>query len=182
MSTSASADLGPDGAEVAGLVAHRGLAVFPLPPGGRRPDRPGWQDRCLTDPEEVRRVWVPGDNVGVGCRASRVLALDLDRDRVDGVETFRALCATHGQPWPLTLTTRTAHHGLHLFFRAQSGSVYAPASRGVLGPGIDIRGPGRRTGGYLIGPGSVVDGRRYRITRDVPIAALPGWLYDRLSR
>jgi hypothetical protein len=48
-------------------------------------------------------------------------------------------------------------------------------------PGVDIRGPGRRLGGYLAGPGSVVAGRRYEVAADVPIAGLPGWLGDLLT-
>ncbi|WP_109524833.1 MULTISPECIES: bifunctional DNA primase/polymerase [Nocardia] len=53
-------------------------------------------------------------------------------------------------------------------------SVSGGTSR--LGPGIDIRGPGIRLGGYLAGPGSVVDGRAYTIDTDMPIAMLPAWL------
>jgi hypothetical protein len=48
--------------------------------------------------------------------------------------------------------------------------------RAGLGPGIDVRGPGRRRGGYLAGPGSIVDGTTYVITRDAAIAPLPAWL------
>ncbi|WP_030888190.1 bifunctional DNA primase/polymerase [Streptomyces sp. NRRL S-1868] len=63
--------------------------------------------------------------------------------------------------------------------------VVTPAARPVLsssggraglGPGIDVRGPGRRTGGYLIGPGSVVHGARYTLTCDLPPAELPTWV------
>jgi hypothetical protein len=51
----------------------------------------------------------------------------------------------------------------------------------VLGQGIDFRGPGQRSGGYLIGPGSAVNGTPYAISRDVPILELPGWIADRLT-
>lgn len=49
------------------------------------------------------------------------------------------------------------------------------------GPGIDIRGPGRRSGGYLIGPGSIVNGTPYTITHDAEIQPLPAWLADLLT-
>ncbi|WP_367621056.1 bifunctional DNA primase/polymerase [Streptomyces olivoreticuli] len=52
--------------------------------------------------------------------------------------------------------------------------------RTALGPGIDIRGPGRRSGGYLVGPGSVVGGIPYVIARDVPVLPLPAWIAVRL--
>ncbi|MET8427781.1 bifunctional DNA primase/polymerase [Nocardia sp. NPDC004860] len=50
-----------------------------------------------------------------------------------------------------------------------------------LGPGIDVRGPGRGTGGYLIGPGSVVDGVAYVVERSGPIVPLPSWIAERLG-
>ncbi|MFD3590024.1 hypothetical protein [Streptomyces sp. NPDC058683] len=67
---------------------------------------------------------------------------------------------------------------------AVSGGCTIPSVSGgrtALGSGIDVRGPGRRSGGYLIGPGSAVDGTRYVITRDVPILQLPNWIADRLT-
>jgi hypothetical protein len=51
-------------------------------------------------------------------------------------------------------------------------------------PGIDVRGPGRRTGGYLVGAGSLtalVGGHRYRLARDRPILPLPPWLITVLT-
>lgn len=163
------------------------MAVFPLPPGGRRPAVRDWAQRCVADPDLVRRTWRPGDNVGVGCRASNVVGLDLDRRHgTDGIAAFAALCSAHGQNWPDTLTVRTPHGGLHLYFRAPAGRTVTSASggRAGLGPGIDTRGPGRRRGGgggYLIGPGSIVDSRPYVITRDTDILDLPSWLGDLLE-
>ncbi|GAA0439343.1 hypothetical protein GCM10010357_70960 [Streptomyces luteireticuli] len=165
---------------VAALVERYRLAVFPLPPGGRRPALPGWHGRCLHDAARVRETWRAGQNVGVGCRASGLVGLDLDGP--EGAASFAALCAAHGQPVPATLTVRTPH-GRHLYFRAPAGRFIGSVSggRAGLGPGIDTRGPGRRTGGYLIGPGSVVGGLRYTVVRDAPVLDLPAWLTDRLS-
>jgi hypothetical protein len=75
------------------------------------------------------------------------------------------------------------HHtgGAHLYFRVPPGCSIASVSGGrTLGPGIDVRGPGQGGGGYLIGPGSVVDGIRYVIERDLPVAPLPSWIAQRL--
>ncbi|MEU9234504.1 bifunctional DNA primase/polymerase [Streptomyces subrutilus] len=57
------------------------------------------------------------------------------------------------------------------------GSV--SGGRTALGPGIDVRGPGHRSGGYLVGPGSIVDGLPYTIVRDVPVAPLPDSIANR---
>lgn len=162
------------------VVGH-GLAVFDLPPGGRRP-RPGWQQRCTRDPDQVHRWLQAGRNLGVGCRASQVVGLDLDHHDVDdgrdGVAVFAARCQHHGHPWPVTLTVATPHGGRHLYFRVPAGLVIGSSSgvRSRLGPGIDVRGPGRTSGGYLVGPGSIVAGRPYVITHDTAIAWLPAWL------
>jgi len=156
-------------------VTAFGLAVFALPPGSKRA-APGWHSRCTADRATLAAGWQPGDNVGVGCRASGVVGVDLDRHDggPDGYETFAALCAQARAPWPATLTVRTAHGGLHLYFRAPAGVPVASAI--ARWPGIDIRGPGYRTGGYLAGPGSVVDGQPYIIERDTGIAELLAWL------
>lgn len=169
MTTAAAADL-----------AARGLAVFPLPPGGRRPGR-RWQ--CLTDPEQVRRLWRNGDNIGVGCRTSRVVGLDLDLDdEGDGQAVLAELAARVGEPWPETLAVATPSGGRHLYFGVPDGCTIGSVSGGrtALGPGIDTRGPGRRTGGYLIGPGSIVGGITYTVAKDLPVAPLPEWIAARL--
>lgn len=171
MTTSAAADL-----------AARGLAVFPLPPGGRKPAGP-WRSQCLTDPERVRELWREGDNIGVGCRASGIVGLDLDLHDSDGQAVLAALAQQLGEDWPDTLTVATPSGGQHLYFAAPHGCTIGSFSGGgtALGPGIDVRGPGHRTGGYLVGPGSIVRGLRYTVARDSPLAPLPGWIADRLQ-
>lgn len=168
-------------------AATFGLALFPLPAGGRVP-APGWQRQCTTDPAQVRAMAAAG-NVGVGCRASDVVGVDLDRrvGEPDGVARFAAFCDEHdgtpdGDGWPDTLTIVSPNGGQHLYFRAGGLPILSSSGGGPLGPSIDIRGPGRRSGGYLIGPGSVVADRPYTIVRAVPIAPMPRWLADRLTR
>ena len=72
-----------------------------------------------------------------------------------------------------------ARLGLHLYFWAPAG-VVVPSSIGWW-PGVDVRAPGQRLGGYLVGPGSVVDGVAYTVARDVAIAPLPAWLTRKLT-
>jgi hypothetical protein len=173
--TPVSADCLPDPV----AVVNRGLAVFLLPPGGRRPTTRDWQRNCINDPNVLRQLWAPGNNIDVGCRASNLVGIDLDRrDDADGIATFEALCAAHSQSWPHTLTVRTPHGGLHLYFRAPASHPIGSTSGGHsrFGPGIDTRGPGRHLGGYLIGPGSIVDAIPYTVMRDTAIQDLPAWL------
>lgn len=168
----------------AGLLAL-GLAVFPLPPGGKRPE-PGWHDAQIRDARQLAERWRPGDNIGVGCRANGIVVLDLDRkDGVDGVAVLTALCERRGQPWPATLTVVTPNNGMHLYFRLPPGRIIGSTSKGTsgLGPGIDTRGPGRAFGGFVVGPDSLVDGRRYAVDAAGPavLAELPGWIADVLQ-
>jgi hypothetical protein len=130
---------------------ERGLAVFALPPGGRRPE-PGWHQRCTTEPAAVHRMWAAGHNIGVGCRACDVVGIDLDRHPdMDGAAAFAALCAAHRAGWPDTLTVATPR-GRHLYFRAGGRPIASTSGRrSPLGVGVDVRGPGRRLGGYLVG-------------------------------
>jgi Bifunctional DNA primase/polymerase, N-terminal len=168
---------GPGRVAAALAAAARGLALFPLPPGGRIP-APGWQRQCTSDPVAVAAMAAAG-NVGVGCRASGIVALDLDRHGdVDGLAVLAALCARAGRPWPSTLAVATPRDGLHLYFRAGS----APVPSGRRWPGIDVRAPGYRTGGYLVGPGSIVPAGAYALVHDVPVAPLPAWLAGPLTR
>lgn len=170
----------PYAAQAALGLARRGLSVFPLPAWGRVPG-PGWQKVATADPERIRELFVSGGNIGVACRASRVVVLDLDRhgDGPEGVVGWEALCVQHRQEQPATFTVLTPHSGLHLYFRAPVGTVITSSSghRRGLPPGIDVRAPGRRSGGYILGPGSqVANAGRYRIARDVPVAPMPEWL------
>lgn len=184
MSTSVTAELAPDPA----LALDRGLAVFGLPPGAKRP-APGWHRHVSSDPATVAALWTPGDNVGIGCRASGVVGIDLDRHpgEPDGVEAFGETCERHRQPWPNTLTVRTptgdGDRGKHLVFWVPPRRIIGSTSGGVtpLGPGIDTRGPGRHTGGHLVGPGSIVHGVRYKIEHDTAIIELPRWIADLLD-
>jgi hypothetical protein len=78
---------------------------------------------------------------------------------------------------PDTLTVATPHDGRHLYFRAGGRPIASISGRrSALGTSVDIRGPGRRLGGYLIGPGSIVDGGPYALERDAAIQDLPVWL------
>lgn len=165
-----------------------GLSVFPLPPGGKVAES-GQLARATNDHDVLASWWRPGDNIGVSCRASDIVGIDLDRHpgRPDGVARFQALCEAHAgtrdsDGWPDTFTVATpTYGGLHLYFGA-GGRPITSTSGGVsaLGPGIDTRGPGHRTGGYLVGPGSLTAVGWYTIVNPAPIADLPAWLLELL--
>lgn len=165
-------------------LAARGLAVFPIPLGVRRPAR-GWRAVATSTPSEVRERFLVDDNVGVACRASRVVVFDLDRhgDGPDGVAGWDVLCAMQGRRRPETFTVATPRGGLHAYFRVPEGVVITSSSgrRRGLPPGIDVRAPGRSSGGYVVGPGSTTGRGRYTVAVDVPILRAPWWLLNVLG-
>ena len=60
-----------------------------------------------------------------------------------------------------TLTVRTPSGGLHLYYRGPS----VACSAGKLGDGLDVRGHH----GFVLAPGSVVNGGHYTILHDAPV-------------
>ncbi|HEV2342498.1 MAG TPA: bifunctional DNA primase/polymerase [Actinocrinis sp.] len=174
---------------VALALAERGFAVFPLRPGTKVPAvRGDWEGLAVADPARLREVgWPSGANVGVACGPSGLFVLDLDvakgpspadetggsGESTDGAVVLRELAA--GRPIPDTFTVATPSGGTHLYFRAPS----APRLRNTvarLGPLIDTRA----VGGYVVGPGSTIGGRRYEIAADQPVAPVPRWIVREL--
>ncbi|WP_159048094.1 bifunctional DNA primase/polymerase [Streptomyces sp. XY511] len=170
--------LTPNAADAAAVADCYRLAVFPLQRGGRRPAVAGWQDTASADPEALRS-WPDGANIGIACRRSRLVVLDLDvKGNENGVEVFTWHLDRRRERWPDTLTVTTPSGGCHVYYRARAGWTVPSSSGGRtrMGPGIDVRAPGRRLGGYVIGPNSIVDGKRYDVAVALPVQTLPVWV------
>jgi hypothetical protein len=161
--------------------------VFPLRPGTKVPAvRRDWEGQATADAARLRQIVRPGANVGVACGPSGLLVLDLDVAKEapgtepdpdeprHGAEALRALAA--GRELPPTLTVATPTGGRHLYYRAPRG-LRLRNTAGRLGPLIDTRAEG----GYVVGPGSIIDGRSYRVIADIPIASPPHWLLRELQ-
>jgi len=76
-----------------------------------------------------------------------------------------------GKELPRTRTNGTANGGQHIIF-----FVEAAVRQGVnvLGPGLDIRS----RGGYIVAPGSIIDGNAYTVLNNAPITPAPQWIVD----
>ncbi|MFD5317888.1 bifunctional DNA primase/polymerase [Streptomyces sp. NPDC127098] len=159
-------------------TAARGGHVFPLIPGSKRPAISRWEVRATTDPERIGRCWGHGPyNIGLATGPSRLVVVDLDvpkpgEDGPHGATNLAELCERHGRPFPGdTFTVATPSGGRHLYFTAPPGAALRNTA-GKLAPKVDTRAGG----GYVVAPGSFVDGRVYEPVRDVPVAPLPAWL------
>jgi hypothetical protein len=82
------------------------------------------------------------------------------------------LAERYAERFPLdAYTVNTGRGGMHLYFRQPPGEPLRNTA-GRLGWLIDTRG----AGGYVVGPGSVVDGRPYSGFGAPHADPLPGWL------
>lgn len=153
-----------DGVDLSGLedrskkacalsLASRGYRVFPLQPGGKVPlaGSSGCHDATLSA-EAIDHIWneYPDANIGIAPDDSFVV-VDIDvKDGKAGLASAKAAGV-----WPQTGANKTvtASGGYHLFFRTDERH----GNRSGVMDGIDIRG----FGGYVVAPGSAVDGREY---------------------
>jgi bifunctional DNA primase/polymerase-like protein len=154
-----------------------------------------WEPRATTDPGRIRRAWTATPfNIGIACGPSRLVVVDLDTPKPgdtpppqwkmlgvrDGADVLAMLCERAGELYPTgTWTVRTPSGGTHLYFAAPLGVPDLRNTQGAAG-GLGWLVDTRAGGGYVVGAGSVVDGRPYTVTCDTPPAPLPGWLAERL--
>lgn len=158
-------------------AAARGWHVFPV--GGRygpKAPPPGWRWTTLNtaDPKLIGQ-WLTGAGAyGIACGPSGLVVIDLDvaiPASEGGEAAFTALVNSAGAKWPSTFTVRTPSGGWHLYFQADP-QVKITVSTGTVAPHVDVRG----VGGYVVGPGSVIDGRPYEVVNRGEVVPLPGWL------
>lgn len=146
--------------------AARGFRVFPLQANSKLPlGFTNWSQDATTDEARIRTWWhdsVTGmsRDYNVGVLTTGMVVVDVDtKPGKDGLATFSALGLEFD-----TLTIRTPSGGYHLYY---SG---ADAGQSPLGKDVDIRSHN----GYVLAPGSTIDGVPYTVEIEDAIAPLPG--------
>ncbi|MFR1605887.1 MAG: bifunctional DNA primase/polymerase [Bifidobacterium pseudocatenulatum] len=89
----------------------------------------------------------------------------------DGWQCLQALTGDYGTDMlPATLVTKTPH-GMHLYYRMPAGMDIGLLKNAVHEQNlpIDLRVSNK---GYVLGPGSVIDGKRYELV-DLPAGVVP---------
>lgn len=148
------------------LASHYGFRVFPLQANGRKPVWDGWTQTATTD-EATIRAWWEGCDYNIGICTTGLLFVDIDMKKGRaGLASWEALGGG-----PDTLAVRTPSGGLHLYYWGADVAL----SAGALGEGLDIRSHN----GYVIAPGSVIDGVPYTVVRDVPMQRAPQHIVER---
>lgn len=156
-------------AEAAVLHAAVGHAVFPVgadkAPLTPRGHHDATTDRALILAWAESGLWDGGIGMTI---PDRTFVVDVD-PRNGGAETLSALVNTYGS-LPGTRRVRTRSGGDHWYYRLPDDRDI----RGKLGPGVDIKKPGR---GYVLVPPTP----GYTYARGGAPAPAPEWLLEELS-
>ena len=164
----------------AAVESHKrfGRPLIPIAAGTK--DRPllKWvkeKDKLPATEPDILDFWrrTPEANYGV-LLGGGLIVLDVDL-HPGGGNGFHSLTELEkeGRTLPPTFTVRTpSGGGEHRYFRVKAGRSIP--TLGSFMPGLDRKGEG----GYVVGPGSIVQGTTYEVTNDVLIADAPEWLLD----
>lgn len=155
-------------------LAGIGYAAFPLKVGAKAPaGGHGFLD-ASTDASEVlasfgrHGVDAIGANVGIACGAKSggLIVIDCDvhaageaAGSADGLANLAELLASLSLVPGEALTIETPTGGQHHYY-VSTCSPLIKCSAGKLAPAVDVRSDG----GYIVAPGSVIDGNTYHVT------------------
>lgn len=165
---------------------RRGFHIFPVARNAKIPHPAAgqWGLTATNDLVQIINFWTsvdPHANIGVACKPSQLLVVDLDQakadwnlqktgwaymhavcgPRVSGEELFDEMRFAADGSVPATYEVRTRSGGLHLYFRWPTHWPRISQASPVKGI-VDVRGNGGEFGGYVLGEGSEVDGGVYR--------------------
>ena len=147
--------------------AAQGFHVFPLHPNTKRPVHKDWPTLATSDPAPIEAWWAECPDYNIGCSPglSGHSVLDIDTKGGDGFATLEELIGELGD-LPPTLTCATPSGGKHIWLGLEGS---CKNSVGSLGPHIDTRG----NRGFVVMPGSELDGVGYEIDVDAAVAPAP---------
>lgn len=167
-------------------LASKGFYVFPLQADGKLPAIDDFPNRATRDPEQIKKWWLDPIlgleqpyNIGIsttrynGSQALVVVDVDNKGSKKGDEELLRL--ELEGYDFVETATQVTPTGGLHLIYRAKE-----PVKQGtsVLANGLDIRS----RGGYIVGHGSVINGKPYTWRGVSDVKPCPEWIINACGR
>jgi len=165
-------------AKFASRYAAQGFEVFPLAPGTKEPLKNSHGLKDATSDMRQISEWAklcPFGNIGLRTGSgSDADVIDIDPDK-GGFETEAAF-RKQRKFLPNRAVGITRSGGRHLWVKHHP-LIRTGTNR--LGKGIDFRGEG----GYIVAPGSVVDGKRYRFLcwpGKHLLPDVPSWILDEI--
>lgn len=183
-----------------------GLHIFPVARGAKVPHRMAgqWGETATNDVDRIFYFWSsidPYANIGVACKPSQLLVVDLDQakedyklrgteweylhdgygPRVSGEEVFDEMAYKlydedgDADSYLNTFTVRTGSGGLHLYYRWPTHWPTISQASPVKGI-VDVRGNGGQYGGYVLGAGSETEAGVYHVTAPYAVELPPRWI------
>lgn len=166
-------------------LAGKGFHIFPLVPNSKLPLIEDFPNQATRDPEKIKKWWLDPVmgfeqplNIGISTTkfgdAEALVVIDVDNKGVKKGDDEIFTLEMEGKEVPATFEQVTPTNGRHLVYRHKE-----PLKQGVnvLANGLDIRS----RGGYIVGSGSIIDGREYK-AREFKLEAAPTWLVEKLGR
>lgn len=154
-------------------MAKRGFNVFPLRPMSKKPAIPGWPVNATQNIASLELWWGRNPDFNIGVSTAGLLVLDVDnKNGKNGSASLDALLIEQAAELPATFTVHTPTGGSHLYYGNAARDVGNSVEK--LGEGLDVRA----TGGYVVGPGSVVTAGIYEVKYDRDPPAAPEWMAD----
>lgn len=142
-------------------LAEMGFNVFPLIPYGKKPVSKGWNHKACRDITTIKIWWPPESVNNIGIHCTGLCVIDVDVKKENGFVEFLRL------PSAPTRVSKTTTGGAHVIYRLPAGTRIK--NQVGIRPGIDIR----TDGGFIVAPGSVLNGIEYQWANDLPIADIP---------
>lgn len=170
--------------------AEEGRHVFRLRPRGKKPLKPGWQERATSDPDRVRGLWKARPTANVGMRTGResgVVVVDVDvdlpedeskaefwarveeedPDALERLEEVRRRMEAIREEYPTDRIYRSGSGGYLMVYRYPPGLGDEDEVKNrarVGGEAVDVRGDG----GYIVLPPSIHPdtGAAYEVLED----------------
>ena len=142
-------------------LAKRGFRVHPLKSNSKSPLLSGWQNQATDNIEQVAKWWTKYIDANIGILAgSDLVVIDVDnKNGKNGPEALAEWQFINGA-LPTTMTVQTPSGGYHLYYKVERPLQ----NKTNVIEGIDVRGKG----GYVVAPGSIINGVAYTIEKDCP--------------
>src|SRR5262245_37944551 len=136
-------------------LAKHGLAVFPLAPNTKVPLlKEDWHKLATTDEFTIKRWWTQHPTANIGTPTDGLFVPDVD-PRNGGDVSLQMLERVEEFPDTPSQTTRSG--GTHMIYKQPPGMNIRSKVHGIA-KGIDVKA----NGGYIVAPGSVIDGKEYK--------------------
>ncbi len=144
-------------------LSSLGFHVFPIKENTKDSPYVSFPTQSTRDEKIIKAWWATFPNANIGISTSKfneseaLLVIDIDNkeDKMGEDEIFR-LENVEGYDFPITCEQDTPTGGRHLIYKLPTA---IKQSTSKIGRGIDTRSKG----GYIVGAGSVINGREYKI-------------------